>query len=77
MVRHPHNWGDAGYHEIDPREPKWSDASALGRRSFVEEVQRNLAARALYRQIAEEDGASVLRDADGTYGIISRSKWAV
>jgi putative transposase len=58
------------------REPKWSEAIAVGRRSFVEEVQRNLGAQARYRQIVEEDGASVLRDAEGTYGTFSRSKWA-
>lgn len=118
VVRHPRDWGEAGYHEIQhargkyrvidraalsdllavpedrlaglhaewietalasrhpAREPKWSEAIAVGRRSFVEEVQRNLGARARYRRIAEEDGASVLRDADGIYGTIPRSKWA-
>ena len=118
VVRHPRDWGEAGYHEIQhargkyrvidgaalsgllavsedrlaglheewiettlasghhAREPKWSEAIAVGRRSFVEEVHQNLGARARRRKIAEEDGASMLRDADGTYGIISRSKWA-
>lgn len=118
VVRHPRDWGEAGYHEIQhargkyriidsaalshllavpahrlaglheewietaltsghhAREPKWSEGIAVGRHSFVEEVQRNLGARARYRQIGEEDGASVLRDADAEYGIISRSKWA-
>ena len=63
----------SGHHA---RAPKWSEAIAVGRRSFVEEVQRNLGGRARYREIAEEDGASVLREPDGTYGIISLSKWA-
>jgi putative transposase len=118
VVRHPRDWGEAGYHEIQrargryriidraalsgllavpedrlagmhaewietalasghhARESKWSEAIAVGRRSFVEEVQRSLGAHARYRQIAENDGASVLREAEGTYGRISRSKWA-
>ena len=58
------------------REPKWSEAIAVGRRGFVEEVQRQLRVRARYRQIAEEDGGSVLREADGVYSPISWSKWA-
>ncbi len=118
VVRHPRDWEEAGYHELQQarvkyrvidraavadllavpadrlaglhaewietalasghhrREPKWSEAIAVGRRSFVEEVQRNLGAQARYRRIAEQDGASVLRDADGTYDTFSRSKWA-
>jgi hypothetical protein len=39
-------------------------------------VKRELAGRARYRRIAEDDGGSVLRDADDEYGIISGSKWA-
>ncbi len=58
------------------REPKWSEAIAVGRRSFVEEVQRNLGRRAHYRQIVAENGASVLRDAAQPYGSISEPKWA-
>jgi hypothetical protein len=58
------------------REPKWSEAIAVGRRRFVEEVQRNLGTRAHYRSIAEDDGASVLRETDEPYGAISASKWA-
>ncbi len=118
VVRHPRDWAEAGYHEIErargtyriidrvalagllavptdrlagvhtdwiesalasghnAREPKWSEAIAVGRRSFVEDVQRSLGVQARYRRIAEEDGASVLRDAVATYGIISRAKWA-
>ena len=58
------------------REPKWSEAVAVGRRSFVEEVKRTLGARARYRRIADEDATAVLRDAEAHYGVISRSKWA-
>ncbi len=118
VVKHPRDWKEAGYHEIQnprgkyriidraaladllavsagrlagihaewieaalakgrrAREAKWSEAIAVGRRSFVEEVQRNLGAQARHRVIAEEDGASVLREAEGTYGTISRSEWA-
>ena len=98
VVRHPRDWGEAGYHEIQQargkyriidgaalsgllaipedrlaglheewietalasghraREPKWSEAVAVGRPSFVAEVQLNLGAPARYRQIAEDDG---------------------
>ena len=98
VVRHPRDWGEAGYHEIQhargkyriidgaalsglraipedrlaglheewietalasghrAREPKWSEAVAVGRPSFAAEVQRNLGAPARYRQIAEDDG---------------------
>lgn len=118
VVRHPREWAEAGYHEIQQprgayrivdrtalsgllgvpieglaeahaewieaalasgdreREPKWSESVAVGRRAFVEEVKRVLASRARYRRIAEDDGASVLRDGDGEYGTISGPKWA-
>jgi hypothetical protein len=58
------------------REPKWSEAIAVGRRRFVEEVKRKLGTRARYRRIGEEDGTAVLREAEEHYGVISRSKWA-
>lgn len=118
VVRHPRDWGEAGYHEIQQargkyriieraalsrmlgvteerlagvheqwieialasghrgRESQWSEAIAVGRRSFVEGIQRQLGVRARYRQIAEADGLSVLRDADEVYRSISRSEWA-
>ncbi len=50
------------------REPLWSEAVAVGRRSFVEQVQEELGARARYRQIDDVDGMSVLRDSAGAYG---------
>jgi hypothetical protein len=58
------------------RQPKWSDAVAVGRRSFVEEIKRKLGARARYRRLADEDGTAVPREAEEHYGVISRSKWA-
>jgi len=117
-VRHPRDWGEAGYHEIQhargkyriidraalssalgvpedrlagghaewietalassqrSREPQWSEAIAVGRRAFVEDLQRHLGARARYRQILAADGLSVLRDAEEGYRPVSRSKWA-
>lgn len=56
------------------RDAKWSEAIAAGRRCFVEEVQRTLGVRAHYRSIAEDDGASVLRETDAPCGIISASE---
>lgn len=50
------------------REPQWSEALAVGRRSFVERVQSELGAQALHRCIEEVDGASVLRDPAPPYG---------
>ena len=49
------------------REPLWSEAVAVGRRSFVERVQEELGARARYRQIDDLDGMSVLREAPRAY----------
>ncbi len=49
------------------REPQWSEAVAVGRRSFVERVQEELGTRALYRQVEEIDGAAVLRDPTRPY----------
>jgi putative transposase len=49
------------------REPQWSEAVAVGRRSFVEEVQNELGTRALYRHVEELDGASVLREPAPAY----------
>ena len=50
------------------REPQWSEALAVGRRSFVEGVQAELGAQALHRCVEEVDGASVLRDPAPPYG---------
>jgi len=118
VVRHPRDWGEGGYHEIQRarskyriieravlsellgvaaerlagvheqwiesalasarrvREPQWSEAIAVGRRAFVEEIQRQLGVRARYRQIDGADGQSVLREADGVYGAIMGPKCA-
>lgn len=50
------------------REPQWSAALAVGRRSFVEGVQSEFGAQALHRCVEEVDGASVLRDPAISYG---------
>jgi putative transposase len=44
------------------REPMWSEAVAVGRRSFVERVRAELGIRAVHRCVEEIDGAAVLRD---------------
>jgi len=56
------------------REPQWSEALAVGRRSFVDRVQSELGAQALHRCVEEVDGASVLRDPAPPYGPIRGSK---
>lgn len=56
------------------REPHWSEAVAVGRWSFVEQLQKDLAVRALHRRIEAVDGASVLRDPAGAYGGISSAE---
>jgi hypothetical protein len=50
------------------RQPHWSEAIAVARRTFVEEIQRQLGVWATYRQIADGDGQSILREGDGVYG---------
>jgi hypothetical protein len=50
------------------REPHWSEAVAVGRRSFVEGMQAQLGIRALHRCGEEVDGAAVLRDPTPGYG---------
>jgi putative transposase len=49
------------------REPEWSDAIAVGRRPFVEQVQRDLGARGRYRRIEEANGTAILREAESRY----------
>jgi putative transposase len=49
------------------RERQWSQAVAVGRRSFVERVQKELGWRAQYRRVVDVDGGSVLRDGDESY----------
>jgi putative transposase len=53
------------------REPHWSEAVAVGRRCFVEQVQEELGTRALYRRVEDADDAWILRDAAPPYGLHS------
>ena len=55
------------------RESQWSEAVAVGRRSFVERVQEELRTRALYRQVDELDGARSYATRCGPTGLI---RWA-
>jgi putative transposase len=50
------------------REGQWSEAVAVGSRSFVERIRERLGARARYRRVEDVDGVSILRDADEPYG---------
>jgi len=49
------------------RKAYWSEAVAVGRRQFVEGVRERLGVRALYREIDEVDGVSVLREGEEAY----------
>jgi putative transposase len=50
------------------RDPRWSESVAVGGREFVEGVRRELGDRGRYRQIEEEGGVHVLREAAAAYG---------
>jgi putative transposase len=58
------------------REPQWSEAVAVGRRSFVERVHDELGTRALQRHVESIDGASVLREPSAAYSPHSKCKMA-
>ena len=49
------------------REPTWSEAVAVGRRSFVEGINEELGSRARYRTIHDLEGKSVLREEAAAY----------
>ena len=49
------------------REPQWSEAVAVGRRSFVERVQEELGTRALHRDVTDANGRWVLREPVAPY----------
>ena len=63
----------AGRHE---RQSPWSEAVAVGRRSFVERIQEELGNRVLYRRVEDVDGASVLREVEAPYGTHSSRQMA-
>ncbi len=53
------------------REPQWSEALAVGRRSFVEKVKEELGLRARYRKIDDLEGMSVLHEGAEAYKCVS------
>jgi putative transposase len=109
VVRHPREWWESGYHEIQSpperyriidrdalcevigvggerlatvqnewidsssagghleRRKEWSEAMAVGRRSFVERMQEELGARGRYRRVEDINGLSILRDGEEPY----------
>jgi putative transposase len=115
VVRHPREWRECGYHEIQhpparrriidraalceligtadqrlaavqnewiestlatrrcERETQWSEAVAVGRRSFVAGVQEHLGIRARYRRIEDVDGFSILREEEPPYSLDFRA----
>jgi putative transposase len=46
----------------DARDPCWSEAIAVGRRSFVEKIQVELGHKAMYRDVSAAAGAYTLRE---------------
>ena len=46
----------------DPRDPRWSEAIAVGSRSFVEKIQIELGLKAKYRDVSEAAGTYTLRE---------------
>jgi putative transposase len=59
------------------REPQWSEAVAVGRRSFVEGVRDGLGTRAVHRHVQDGNGAWVLRDPTAPYRPRSSAKMAL
>ena len=56
-------WVEEALSEIaDVREPCWSEAIAVGSRSFVEKIQLELGIKAKYRDVREEGGTCTLRE---------------
>jgi hypothetical protein len=50
------------------RTAHWSEAIAVGRSTFVEKVQNELGAKAMYRSIERGEQTSVLREPSVPYG---------
>jgi hypothetical protein len=49
------------------REPQWSEALAVGSRTFVDGVQAALDSRARYRHVQDAPGFSMLRETKPAY----------
>jgi len=58
------------------REPHWSEAVAVWRRSFVERAREELGTQARSRQVEDVDGASILREGAAPYGPRSGTEMA-
>ncbi len=54
------------------REAKWSETLAVGSRSFIEQVRRDLGGAARHRDIVQDDDAFLLREPAAAYLPISR-----
>jgi putative transposase len=50
------------------RDDRWSEAIAVGSRSFVEKVKNELGFKAAHRELVEGDGSYALREAVEAYG---------
>ncbi len=72
LARVQNEWIEARLRRGDlEREAHWSEGLAVGRRSFVEEVQEQMGHRARSRRIEDIDGISVLREASAHYSVHS------
>lgn len=58
---------EALLHDARKRDARWSEALALGSQAFVENVKRELAMKARYRDVDEADGSYALREPANTY----------
>ena len=61
-------WIESELRRGSARVAQWSEAVAVGRRGYVEEVRRELGPRARYRKVADADAMAVLRDCASPYG---------
>ena len=63
-----HDWVDSVLSDDrSGREGAWSEALAVGREEFVTEVQAQLGYSGQHRQLKEQDGLHVLREASAAY----------
>ena len=59
---------------VEAREPCWSEAIAVGSKSFVEKIQQELGSQARYREVGEAGGAYTLCEPVNLYTPIFNSK---
>jgi hypothetical protein len=58
------------------RDERWTEAIAVGSRSFVEKVQRELGGRGRYRVIEQASEGCLLRESSEPYGLNSAAETA-